>query len=92
MIVSIRHKGLKRLYEDGDVHGIGANMRRRVQEILSVLDAAENIEEADLPGYRLYPLTGDRLGFWSIRVNGNWRVTFRFEDGRVKDVDLEDYH
>ena len=92
MIVSIQHKGLKRLYEDGDVRGIGANMRRRVQEILSVLDAAENIEEADLPGYRLHPLTGDRLGFWSIRVNGNWRVTFRFEDGRVKDVDLEDYH
>lgn len=92
MIGSIRHKGLKRLYEDGDSRGIGANMRQRVAEILTVLDAAEAIEEADIPGYRLHPLTGNRQGYWSIKVTGNWRITFRFQEGYAEEVDLEDYH
>ncbi len=92
MIGSIRHKGLKRLYEDGDPRGIGANLRKRVSEILSVLDAAESLEEADIPGYRLHPLSGDRQGYWSVKVTGNWRITFRFVDGRAEDVNLEDYH
>ena len=92
MIGSIRHKGLRRLYEDADARAIGANMRQRVSEILSVLDAADSIEEADIPGYRLHPLSGDRQGYWSVKVTGNWRVTFRYEDGRAEDVNLEDYH
>ena len=92
MIGSIRHRGLKRFYENGDVRGIGANMRARVTEILSVLEAAETMEEADIPGYRLYQLSGNRQGYWSVRVTGNWRITFRFEDGYAEDVNLEDYH
>jgi toxin HigB-1 len=92
MIGSIRHKVLKRLYEDGDSRGIGANLRKRVSEILSVLDAAESVEEADIPGYRLHSLSGDRQGYWSVKVTGNWRITFRFEDGYAEDVNLEDYH
>ena len=92
MLGSIRHKGLKRLYEDGDPRGIVANLRKRVGEILSVLDAADSIEEADIPGSRLHPLSGDRQGYWSVKVTGNWRITFRFVDGRAEDVNLEDYH
>ena len=92
MIGSIRHKGLKRLYEEGDACGIGANMRSRVTEILSVLEAAETIYEANIPGYRLHPLTGNRQGDWSIKVTGNWRITFHFEEGYAEDIDLEDYH
>lgn len=67
-------------------------MRQRVSEILSVLDAAKTIEEADIPGYRLHPLMGNRQGYWSVKVTGNWRITFRFQDGYAEDVDLEDYH
>ncbi len=44
------------------------------------------------PGFRLHPLKGDRAGQWSVRVSGNWRVVFRFEDGEAVDVDLVDYH
>jgi toxin HigB-1 len=44
------------------------------------------------PGYALHPLRGDLAGFWSVRVSGNWRVIFRFEDGHAVDVDLVDYH
>lgn len=92
MITGIKHKGLKRLYDRGERQGIGASMLARVEEILSILDAAERIEELDIPGYRLHPLTGNLRGFWSIRVTGNWRIVFRFEDGEVRDVDLIDYH
>ena len=49
-------------------------------------------ERADAPGFRLHPLKGDRAGQWSVRVSGNWRVVFRFEDGEAVDVDLIDYH
>jgi proteic killer suppression protein len=92
MIESIRHRNLQRLYERGDRSGIGANLRDRVERILLVLDQAQTIEEINIPGYRLHQLTGNRQGTWSIRVTGNWRITFRFEDGNVYDVDREDYH
>lgn len=92
MITGIKHKGLKRLYERGERQGIGANMLARVEEILSILDAAESIEELDIPGYRLHPLTGNLRGFWSVRVTGNWRIVFCFENGEAFDIDLIDYH
>ena len=92
MIESFRHKGLKRLYQLNDRSGIGGAMLGRVEEILSILDAAETISEIDIPGYRLHPLTGARKGYWSVRVTGNWRIVFRFENGAVWDVDLRDYH
>ena len=92
MIVGFKHKGLKRLYERGERQGIGASMLARVEEILAILDAAESIEEMDIPGFRLHPLTGNLKGFWSIRVTGNWRMIFRFEQGEASDIDLIDYH
>ena len=92
MITSFRHRGLKRLYERGDKSSIGANIRGRVERILFVLDQAETLEDMDMPGYRLHPLTGERKDTWSIRVTGNWRITFVFEEGNVFNVDLEDYH
>lgn len=67
-------------------------MRGRLTEILSVLEAASTIEEANIPGYRLHQLSGDRKGFWSVRVTGNWRVIFQFEEGKALDIDLIDYH
>ena len=92
MIERFRHRGLKRLYQHNDRSGIGSTMLRKVEEILSILDAAEAISELDIPGYRLHPLTGPLKGYWSVRVTGNWRIVFRFEDGAAWDVDLVDYH
>jgi proteic killer suppression protein len=63
-----------------------------LEEILTLLDAAQHPKDMDLPGYRLHRLTGDRKGFWAVDVTGNWRVTFRFDGGEVWDVDFEDYH
>ena len=44
------------------------------------------------PSFRLHPLTGNMQGYWSVRVSGNWRITFRFESSEAVDIDLVDYH
>ena len=59
---------------------------------LAALDTAQSIEDMDIPGYRLHQLKGSRKGFWSITVNGNWRLTFEFLDGNVHVLNYEDYH
>ena len=64
----------------------------RIRRVLSDLDAAVGPRDLDMPGYRLHRLTGDRRGYWSVRVSGNWRILFRFVNGEVADVDLLDYH
>jgi proteic killer suppression protein len=90
MIRSFRHRGLKRLY-DGDRGGVG-QLAARAAEILSLLDVARSPKALDLAGYRLHQLHGKYMGFWSVRVTGNWRIIFRFEDGDARDVQLIDYH
>ena len=92
MIKSFRHRGLQRLYERGDSSRIHPTLVEKVETALGLLDVAETPEAVNLPGYRLHPLRGDLRGFWSIRVSGNWRIIFRFDDHDVCDVDLVDYH
>ena len=92
MIGSFRHKGLRRLFEDDVAKCVNPDHVRKLRQILQVLQAAERIEALNIPTFRLHPLTGDLKGFWSITVRTNWRVTFRFEDGRALDIDLVDYH
>ena len=59
---------------------------------LAALDSAYEIDDLDLPGYRLHQLKGTRNRIWSITVNGNWRVTFEFTDGNAYFINYEDYH
>ncbi|NET56959.1 MAG: type II toxin-antitoxin system mRNA interferase toxin, RelE/StbE family [Symploca sp. SIO2E6] len=92
MIESIKHRGLKRFHERGNLSGLDVRMLPRIEEILAVLEAAETLEEANIPGFRLHSLSGNWRGFWSVRVTGNWRIIFRFEDGKAMDIDLVDYH
>jgi proteic killer suppression protein len=56
------------------------------------LDTAQAVEDMDIPGFRLHPLKGAMRGLWSISVNGNWRITFEFQDGNAYVLDYEDYH
>ena len=58
MIKSIRHKGLRRLFEDGNAKGVRADHLQRIEDILSVLAVAESVQELSLPSYRLHPLKG----------------------------------
>ena len=92
MIRTIRHRGLRRLYERGDPSRVSADQAERIALALADLDDASKPIDIDLPGYRLHPLRGDLTGMWSISISRNWRIIFRFEDGDVYDVDLVDYH
>lgn len=92
MIISFRHKGLKRLYETGSTRGVQAAHAPKLKRILAALDAATKPEEMDHPGYRLHPLHRDLEGHWAVWVNGNWRVTFRFIGSDAELVDYMDYH
>lgn len=92
MIRTIRHKGLKKLFEKGDASKVGAEQLGKIRRILDRLDAAETPEDMDAPGFRLHPLKGDLKGFWAVDVSGNWRIVFRFEGPHAHDVDLTDYH
>lgn len=92
MIRSIRHKGLKRLYEDDDPRGVMSEHAQKLRDILARLDAAVTAADMDLPGLRLHSLRGELKGFWAVTVRANWRVIFRFIDGDALDVDYVDYH
>jgi proteic killer suppression protein len=92
MIVSFRHKGLKRLYETGDRSKVPAALAERIVLALAMLDEAVTVEEMNRPGFRLHQLRGDLKGFWSITVSANWRITFRFDGGSASDVNFVDYH
>ena len=88
----IRHKGLRALHGQDNPSRVPAGLVPRLKRILFRLQEATHPRSADAPGFRLHPLKGDRTGQWSVRVSGNWRVVFRFEDGEAVDVDLIDYH
>ena len=92
MIRSIRHKGLRRLYEVDDPRGVMAEHIEKLRDILARLDAASLVSDMDLPGFRLHRLKGELAGFWAVTVRANWRVIFRIADGDVLDVDYLDYH
>ena len=92
MIISFRHKGLEAFYRTGTTRGIQTAHADKLGRILSMLDVANAPGDLNLPGFRLHPLKGNMKGHWSIWVNGNWRVTFRFVEADVELVDYQDYH
>ena len=93
MIDSFRHKGLKRFYDDNDSKLLPPELVERIRDILTMLDAAETLEGLSRrPSFRLHPLKGQLKGFWAVTVRANWRIIFRFSDGKASDVDFVDYH
>jgi len=91
-IRSIRHRGLRRLYESGDGRDLPAAQVEKISDILLAIDEAAHAKEVGLfPGWRLHPLKGELKGFWSVTVSGNWRIIFR-EEGDAFDLDFVDYH
>ncbi len=92
MIKTFNHKGLKQLFENGKSRGVAADLHKRLIRQMDLLNAATAPQDMNLPGYRLHELKGDRKGIWSVKVSGNWRLTFMFQGEDANDVDLEDYH
>jgi proteic killer suppression protein len=91
MIVSFRHRGLKALYDGRTARRVAPEHVGKLRDVLAVLDRARGPADMDLPGFRLHPLRGELRGHHAVSVSGNWRVTFRFEDGHAADVDYVDY-
>jgi len=92
MIEGFKHKGLRRLFQDDDARGVSAEHVRKIGQILAVLHAAETIDALRLPTFGLHALKGDLKGLWAVTVRANWRIIFRFENGKATNVDLVDYH
>jgi proteic killer suppression protein len=92
MIKRSRHKGLRHLYARGDSSGVQPAHLQRLRALLALLEAAGTTKDLSARNLRLHELGGRRTGTWSIWVNGNWRLTFRFDSEGVTDVDYEDYH
>ncbi len=92
MIKSFKHKGIEQFFLRGRTGGIQPKHKNKLRMQLAALDSAQTIDDMDLPGFRLHRLKGYKPLRWSIWVNGNWRLTFEFEDGNAYIVDYEDYH
>ena len=92
MIESIQHKGLRLLWEKDDASKLPAAQIVKIKLILTLLDNMVKVEDINFPGSGLHTLKGDLAGFWSVKVNANYRLIFRFEKENVFDVDYIDYH
>ncbi len=90
VINSFKSKPLKAFWEKGDASGVGQSVQR-IRRILDLLNAATAAENMNVPGYYFHRLHGDPTRY-SVRVSGNWRITFEWAGNDACRVDLEDYH
>jgi len=93
MIKSFKHKALGHLHEDGRTKGLPPPLIHKLENMLTVLHYVRSIDDLEaFPGWRCHALHGDLKGFYSLRVTGNWRLIFRFEQENLYEVNLVDYH
>ena len=91
-IKNFRHKELKKFFETGSKAGLHASLAKKIGLILDRLDSAVELKDMNFPGSDIHPLKGSFKGFYSVHVNGNWTIIFRFANSEAFDVDLIDYH
>jgi toxin HigB-1 len=91
VIGSFRHKGLEELYLTGKTHRVGSDVIRKCARILQLLELADKPEDMNIAGFRFHSLHGEPKR-WSVRVTGNYRITFGWSGGNAQEVDFEDYH
>lgn len=92
MISTFRHKGLEAFHRQGQTKGLQQSHVKRLRGILAFLEAATVVSDMEIPGLNLHPLKGDMKEYWAAKVDGNYRLIFRFESGNAYDVDIVDYH
>lgn len=91
-IRTFNHPGIEAFFRNGSKKGIRPDHAPRLRRQLAALDAAGSPADMNLPGWGLHPLKGKLAGQFAVSVSGNWRLTFRFEDGDAHVVDYMDYH
>ena len=92
MILSFRHKGIEKFFLTGSKAGIQPSHATKLNDQLTVLNAATRPEQMRIPGWGFHALSGALAGHWSVSVNENWRLTFTFEGEDATLVDYQDYH
>lgn len=92
MIISFKHKGLERFFYEDDHRGIQSQHAAKLRLRLTLLGQAQSPRDVGVPGWRLHNLNGELNGFWSIQVDANWRLVFRFVGSNVELVNYVDYH
>ena len=83
---------MDRFFRTGSKAGINPAQAEKLAYRLQVLDFAKSPEDMNMPGWSLHKLAGDLKGHWSVKVNGNWRLTFTFAEHDAILVDYQDYH
>ena len=91
-IKSFRDRTTEALFRGQRPRRVGKDVARAAQRRLWFLADAVSLRDLSARGYRLHRLAGDREGQWSISVNDQFRICFRWEDGDAFDVELTDYH
>jgi len=92
VIKSFRHDGLERFYKYGSKAGINPAHATKLKYQMAVLNRATSASGTNLPGWNLHPPQKELTGHWAVKVNGNWRLTFKFEGPDAVLVDYRDYH
>ncbi len=92
MIKSIKHKALRSYWTKGQSKGLNAEWLPRIRIIMDALDAANAPEDMNFPGSRFHALKGDLVGYYSVRLTGNYRIIFQSEEDGFTLVDITDYH
>ena len=92
MIKSFRHKGLKEYWEKGRTRKLNSQWLPKITRILNALDVSVEPMDVNIPGFYFHALKGEDKGRYSVRVTGNWRITFEFEGNDAIILDMEDYH
>lgn len=92
MIKTFKHKGLETFFFKGSMKGIQPKHKNKLRIQLAMLDVSIEVSDMDKPGWNLHQLKGTKEGIWSVKVNGNWRMTFEFINGHAYIVNYEDYH
>jgi toxin HigB-1 len=92
MIESIKHKGLKRFFENNDSSKLPYEHLGKIRYILGIMNRAHNLNDIKYPGSEFHKLSGSLEGFYAVKISGNYRIIFRFEEGAFCDVDYMDYH
>jgi len=93
MIRSFRNKETERIWQGRESRKFPSDVQNRALRKLRQLDASLTLEDLrNPPGNRLEVLKADRAGRWSIRINDQWRICFRWSEGEAHDVEIVDYH
>ena len=93
MIKSFGDKETEKLFQRDVSRSFPPEIIRKARSKLEILDAAENLDDLKVPpGNHLEKLSGDRAGQYSIRINQQWRICFRWKESNCFDVTIVDYH